>query len=368
MSDIPFALIMMLTILFYYKIKQQHFHFSLFTFHFSLLLGILISVRAIGIALAAALVLDGIMETIWRYKESKLLIINYSLLITLITAATVYYLLNVVIFHVPYGGILYQGNIFHVKNIAHIVLGNITYNINCFAGFFTSCTVKLPFIALITQPVILAFALLGFMNKTAPYFLNQKERIHNPARIIDFFVMFYMLILLLYPVNIAGNRYLLPIFPFLLYYAAIGVESIKLNININKHIIAMTFGLFVLLPYSMSIFNIVQHQKETLAGPQEPASLEAFDYIMKNVPQNAAFAFAMPRALALYTGRKATRVMLIQNNEVLTERFRKEGINYFLTNVDIPDKGLDFYLERNKAQIKLLWSNQKFRLYGKVED
>lgn len=316
----------------------------------------LISVRGIGIVVAAAVIFNELLETIRRYKENKLLIINYQLLITLFAASLVYALLNVILFHLPTGGgFSYYRQVFGIENLIHIVPRNITYCFLMFRNYFAVCTAKLPFIASIIQSVMLTFSLVGFIIKCI-----------KKTDFIDLVVIFYMLILFIYPFMLFNERFIFPVFPFFLYYFVIGLRSVKFNIAIDKNVAALLFGLFVLLPCFSNLLNVVKTQNETLDGPQEPASLAAFEYIKQHTPADAVFASEGPRILALYAGRKGIRITndeLTRNAAQLVTRLKATRVNYMLIYNKIPNAPPDNYLAIKPLNLQLVWNNAKFRLY-----
>jgi hypothetical protein len=163
-------------------------------------------------------------------------------------------------------------------------------------------------------------------------------------------------------------RYLFVIFPFLLFYVARGLELIKPRIKFNKNIAVLLLGLFVLIPYSFSISNIVKHQNEILKGPQEPESIETFNYIKKNTPPNAVFAFIRARIIKLYADRTGVYSWYWyekdENVEQLNDRFMRMNVNYLLFNSDLKDSALERYIQKYPDNIQLIWQNAKFRMYS----
>ena len=121
-------------------------------------------------------------------------------------------------------------------------------------------------------------------------------------------------------------------------------------------------GLFILIPYSFSIANIIKHQNETLKGPQEIESVEAFEYIKSNLPSDAIIAFIKPRALALYTNRQAY-IFSQQKPFQLAGKFKNHEDIYLLLNSELQDASLENAITNYPDQVQLIWSNSKYKLF-----
>ena len=352
MTDIPFAFVMMLTILAYFRLDKQKYSSYIML---GILTGLLISLRSIGVAIVIALVIERLIFII-RIKENPLKsLLNISIL--LLTSGVFFILLNVIIFKVPGAGIMGYSHVFIIANFFKEILENISFYITCFKNFFMSGITKIPFLIIITQTVILTFTILGFINSCI-----------KKIGLIELFILCYLSIITIYPNKtlIIGMRYLFPILPLLFYYTAKGLQLIKIDFKINNNIKALLLGSFVLIPYTFSVSNIVKHQHKILHGPQEPESIEAFDYIKNNTPPNAIFVFFRARVLALYTGRKGTYswywTTAHETPEELHERFKKTGVNYILINSDLEDLGIELYIKKYPEKVRLVWQNAKFKL------
>jgi 4-amino-4-deoxy-L-arabinose transferase-like glycosyltransferase len=365
MSDIPFALILLVTVLIYRRInKDKIISFILL----GILAGLLVSVRSIGVALIIAIAFDRIILAIRFIKEkrgikdkaTKMFVKCFiQILVFLLISTGLFLLLNIIIFKVPGGGLLGYNHVFIFKDFFKTIIDNIAFYLSCFQNYFMSGVNTMSFITLLTQSLIITFTILGFFNKCI-----------KKIELLELIILCYLFIIVIYPNKtlIIGMRYLFPLLPFLLYYTVQGIGLIKLDFNINKKIIALLLGFFILIPYTFSISNILKKRNEILQGPQEPESIETFDYIKNNTPPNSIFVFFRARILALYTGRKATYSWYWTTEhetvEQLDERFKKTGVNYILINSDLEDIGMDIYLKRYPEKVQLIWQNAKFKLYS----
>ena len=93
-------------------------------------------------------------------------------------------------------------------------------------------------------------------------------------------------------------RFILPIFPFYIYFFLIGLRSFS---NINKKLISLFFvTTFVLI----GCFNIFQNYKNNFQlniGPYTQESKEMFKFLNNNVLENETVIFRKPRVMRLFT-------------------------------------------------------------------
>ncbi len=342
MSDIPFTLFLILVILVYSKTKGNKTLKYLLT---GLLLGILISIRTIGIVLLAALILEDIIS-LWKNRRNNAIKLEIMKRALVITITIVFVLIDFkALFKIGIGSEYFASISFPILRM------KASYYLHSFRYFFMSGGGVFPLLAILTQWLVVLFTTIGFLKKC-----------FRKVDFIDFFVIIYLFALLLYPDMNSGMRFLFPVFPILIYYTVIGLMMVKINSPLKKNIIILSLGLFILIPYSFSAINIIRHQNETLPGPQEAEAVEAFEYIKRNTPMDAKIAFNKPRALNLYTDRR-TILCANQSLESIAYNNLKYNVQYLLTCTDLPDDSTKKFLMIYPDKPLLLWSNSKFSLY-----
>ena len=338
MSDIPFTLLLILTIIIYSTESRNKLIKYIST---GILLGVLISTRTIGVTLLAAIFVDELKNMfIHRKKVDEKVEIakRFSFIITIVVA------INIANVSKAYFEVI------SLHDFIGTIASKFSYYLLMFRYYFMSGSGKIPLLATITQWMMVGFVVIGFVKK----YIKKVD-------FIDIFVFIYFISLLQYPDMHSGMRFLFPVFPLLLYYAANGLMIMKIDSHINRSIFSAAFGLFILFPYTFSIANIIKHQNETLIGPQEKEAVEAFDFIKMNTPDWAIIAFNKPRALALYTGRK-TYQFAKESPYEMGDRFKMfEGI-YLLTCIESPDTAMNAALFHHQDQVELVWMNSRFKL------
>ena len=349
LSDIPFALFMLLSVNFFLT-KGINKAFNCLVI--GIMAGGLLSIRTIGMIFPLALLCHFIQTFIHTTdNNSKRNLIKNNLII-LVSTVSVYLLLNQLLFFTirsSQGSYLnfYQ---LHLINIGSTLLANFNGYFSFIHSFFLSLG-RYEFLKIIASSLAVISLFIGMIYK-------YKEKID----FIDFIVAIYSLIIMLFPCCV--YRYLFPIIPFLLYYMVIGLQRINLNLNINKNIIISFLGVFVLIQYYPEVKWIIKNQDSIQNGPQEKASMEAFAYIRQNTPKNAVIVFAKPRALALYTDRIGMANEQTDDVKKLKIKFKKMGISYLLIHTEeTKEKTLSKFIEAYKEETNLVWSNEKFFLY-----
>jgi hypothetical protein len=108
-------------------------------------------------------------------------------------------------------------------------------------------------------------------------------------------------LVIFYPVHDA--RYFLPALPILFYYCYKIVSLIiaAISVRYKNSVMAIFTTLYLLLGYSYIKTLALTQPAGCVALPND---LAAFKYISQHVSDDDAIAFAKPRALTLFTGKK----------------------------------------------------------------
>ncbi|MEI6815217.1 MAG: hypothetical protein WCL14_01305 [Bacteroidota bacterium] len=341
MSDIPFTLALILSIIEYQKTingKLKHYFIT------SILVGCATLIRPIGMVILLAIIINEVKTLLFERSISN----RFGVVIISAVSLFIYFFTNW-LFHIPLDATGNYLKSISIGNIGHIIWNKLRYYVMMYRYYFMSGQGILPFLAIFTQYLVLTLTIIGFIKKCL-----------KPG-ILEFLVVGYMVILFLYPDTNSGMRFIFPIVPLLLYYMAAALSIIKINRYKDKIILGL--GLFILLPYSVSITNIIKNQNETLHGPQEKSSIEAFDYINKNCCSNSVIAFVKPRALALYTDKKTYGYFNPDARKIM-ETFKRVGVNYILLHSEMRNEHADDFIKNNPDKTQLIWSNDKFKLYS----
>ncbi|MCX6290692.1 MAG: hypothetical protein NT126_02895 [Bacteroidetes bacterium] len=357
LSDIPFTLFFLLTtFIFLYGSKSNRN--DVFT---GISCGLMLSVRGVAaVFLIASFMYHAylIIRCGFQKKESLRIAGKFTIIAAL--AIVVYVLLNFVLVNVPSGKFLeFYSRSYQKFSPGEIIIQNLNYYTDVFQAFFDPRLEKWFFITFVSKAFSLVLVLIGMFH----CLLKKRS-------FIDLLTWSYIVLFLVYPYSAGGFRFILPLFPFLLYYMVMGMKQVHLNVSFNRKALIVAGGLFVILQYQHSVAEIIAGQHGVMQGPQEPASQEAFEYIRNNIPENAVIVFKKPKALALYTGRKTASTVYYQSPDEVAEMLKDLHARYLLVNHDqdpeLGDDPLNKFIEAHKDELQLTWQNSKFFLYSRT--
>lgn len=358
LSDFPFTLFFLLATVLYLQEKNSVLNAVLT----GLSCGMMLSIRGVAAVFLIAIFLHTIYLIIEYRKSGKLFSqLVQKIFVIIGSALTVYFLLNFILVRVPTGKFLeFYSQSYQKFSTGEIIIQNLNYYVEVFEAYFHPQMEKWTFITFVSESFALVLLLIGLL-----YCLLHKRTF------IDLLVWMYILLFIIYPYTAGGFRFILPVFPFLIYYMAMGLKQIKLNIRANRNAMIVAGGLFVLLQYQHDISKITDMRHDVLPGPQETASVETFEYIKKNIPESSIIVFKKPKALALYTGRKTTSTVFYQTSEDIKNMLNELHAEYLLLNSDndqeLKDEQMKKYIDDYKNNVQLIWQNKKFLLYKKID-
>ncbi|MBA3665538.1 MAG: hypothetical protein H0W61_15215 [Bacteroidetes bacterium] len=182
---------------------------------------------------------------------------------------------------------IYSNVFFYIKNIGYFFEQEIPGYMN-------------PFI--IYPMLIIGLIGLGFRLFKRPSF-------------IEFGFVIYMLALLFWPHQGAGNRFLIPVLPIILYFILNGFYFIfsVLKIASSRRDLLMTVGLFILIATNVNtVLLLKDHSVET--GPLSDILKNDFTYIQKNTRTSDVIAFCKPYVINYKCDRNSFALNSNTNN------------------------------------------------------
>lgn len=345
LSDLAFGLFILLSSMAYLSFKEK------MSWRIALITGFLtcftILIKPAGIMLLAGSIADALKLHVRKTGLQKEVVAKQMVL--LLTAVIVYLFITRLV--IP-SSIETTG---HFQNLYQLEKLNRRFNINAsfylwqFQGWFEYTNPGWNFSISILRSFALTFFLLGFFGK-----------IFNRLGFIEFFTLTFLLVILFFPDNTQGFRYLLPVFPFMMLYVYHGFESVKLG-KLNRNAVFIVACLFCLFQYKTTIEKRRKQEHLTVSGPQEIVAQQAFDYISNNTERDAVVAFIKPRALSLYAHRKTLTNHPQQERQSMNHFFEKHKVAYYLLSRDLPNPALEKLIKEETPA--LVWSNEKFALY-----
>jgi hypothetical protein len=195
-------------------------------------------------------------------------------------------------------------------------------------------------------------------------------RMYNGATVYELFFAFYCFLLVLWtPFDTAVFRYLMPILPLWLLYISEGL--FLLRSTSYRRIAAVTapvLALAVLLSYA-NWFSVIE------AGPirngvNAPEAVALFDWVKQQTDPRDVFLFQKPRALALYTGRRALAHHPQDNPQSLSRTLQKYGVTHVVVCHSSPSpvfqlsgRLVETLITEEPDSFAKIYENPAFRVY-----
>ena len=348
MSDIPFAALLVLNFILYLKLKPGNLKQLTVL---ALLTGFMLIVRPAGIVFVLAVAMEQFISFTRRKTKLRDYIIQSGIFI--IIPMAFYFTLNSFLFKVPSGGSIHDYLVFiNSGNLLQAIPENLAALIEVFRYLYVPEAGILRGFSLLLGSVMVAMTLLGFM-----------KRLFQGPEIIEWFFIFYLIMLLFLPNHNASFRLLVPLGFILLFYAVTGLKTIQFLTGIPTWKKAVISGLIILLLFIPGIYNIARSGSNTLEGPQRESSAEAFHYISKNVPAEAVVVFAKPRALALYAGCHSLADPFTTDPVQIHLQVMEARATYLLIHDKLTEETMKRYSRVMQARLTKLWENKEFVLY-----
>jgi len=317
-SDIPFAFFFIILVLFYFK--QQNF-----TIAYAILIGILsaflVEVRTIGYVFIMAVLLWFFISLLNSGKKAHVKIaqfVKYHIILLVVFSGS-FIILSLLIFPCPANDSSSYANMFVLSGLFQELLMNIDFYLKMILQFFQPSIGLWQFLTTILSSFVLVFFIIGLVKKLG-----------TQISFIEVLFLLYISVLLVYPYRHGGFRFLLPVAPFVLYYAVYGINRSGFNKVYKKFTLVNLILILILISFINPAIRIIKNQGNIVDGPQKPESVEVFKFIRDEMPENTVIGFFKPRVLAYYTERYSVSLENIDNVEQLFIALKKFNVLYIL--------------------------------------
>lgn len=346
LSEIPFAFFVMLFIFFY---KKENMRLAIIS---GIIAGFVSNIRLAGFFLPVAVAFDLAVNFFFSLKDKNRELFKKSLIrkgtVILITIG-VFFLINTLIFSIPLGYFSIYKTIYTGAEFKVTLWNNLQLYKDIILIIFPTFNTDYAGLSTFLSNTVFYLSILGLVRC-----LYKKD-------FIAFVFLFYFIILVLYPYGDGAIRFLIPVLPLLILFAAHGLTLINYKSAVNNKIITFVILVVFIVPLYQPFLTILEKQKAAVEGPYEESAQQAFNVIVKNTTPDDVIAFKFARALGLYADRKTLPVKphsgLIQIDSLLN----KFNVNYIMVHNTFTDDSVKKYVEVNA--LNKLWENEKFRLY-----
>jgi hypothetical protein len=194
-------------------------------------------------------------------------------------------------------------------------------------------------------------------------------RLHNRPGPIEFFAVFSFGLLVLWPSAAWERRFLMPLLPLFFCYACEGLQrlgSFRLSFRVEKPAAAV-LALLVLLSYAacytrMELGPIRQ-------GVSTPEAAALFEFVRTHTRPDDVFLFQKPRALALYTGRRASAHHVPPSDEQMWQYLRQINATHLVVTRQFPasHRLLGSFVGRHRGQFDAVFHEGDITVYRIVD-
>jgi 4-amino-4-deoxy-L-arabinose transferase-like glycosyltransferase len=348
MSDLPFTALLVLNFILYHKSKTGNLKHIILL---AIVTGFMLAVRPAGIVFVAAIAMEQLIGVIRR----KISVKNFAVYTGsfILIPVLIYFIVNSFIYKIPSGGSIRDYLLFYYSgDFIRIIPLNFAHHLEVFRYLYVPETGAFKGFSLLLGSIVLAMTLLGFV-----------KRMIKGAEATEWFFIFYVIMLLVFPNNFSAYRLMVPLGFIFLFYAAEGLKNIELLQRIPAGKKAVAIGVMVILLFLPGLISIARSGSNILEGPQQESSIEAFTYISKNIPAESVVVFAKPRALALYAGCNSLADPFTTDPTRIHEQVSEAGSTHLLIHNTLTGDPMQRYARVMQSRLTKLWENEKFVLY-----
>jgi 4-amino-4-deoxy-L-arabinose transferase-like glycosyltransferase len=201
---------------------------------------------------------------------------------------------------------------------------------------------------------LLLLAGVGFVDR-----MRERQAPHA------FFAIFSFLLLVFWPYADWQRRYLMPILPLFFYYACEGLRRlgtfphlIRVEKPVALALVVAVVGSYGACYTRMEIGPIRQ-------GVGSPEATALFDFVRTQTHPDDVFLFQKPRALALFTGRRASGHHVPPSDEQMWHYLRQIHATYVVDTAQFPSSHriLGSFIARNADRFDTVFQKGDITVY-----
>ncbi len=214
-----------------------------------------------------------------------------------------------------------------------------------------------PTFGIILAAMLVLFGLLGFI-----------EKLRNRVSVLETFSLFYVLLLLIFPITVEAARYSMPLWPLFFLYCAIGIASCRRwvserSLQVMTACVCLTLAALYGWQYASTGFGPIPFSVDA------PPSRELLNVIRTKLAEDDRLLTRKPTIIALYTGHVATIWSEGFTDEDLWSYMARLKVGYVVQDIyhlgvhKVENDPLDAFIARNRTDLEPIFSNAWFTLY-----
>ena len=240
-----------------------------------------------------------------------------------------------------------------------ILKGFEHYLIHSIRGFWAGPSIHLrdytlPILWLMAIP----FIIYGFI-----------QRAKRSTLFMELFFLFFLGVILAWP-SVQELRFLYPILPLFLLYAGIGFEESLAQLKSRTtpqviYALATVFAVGIVTIYLVRAQKIIVSESPITDGPYTSESAALFQFVRKETDPESIFVFFKPRALSLYTDRKASTFPYDQPVPVAIDYLEEISTDYVIVKneADASNTSLANLVQTCENSFNQVFDNKIFKMY-----
>src|SRR5262245_6699308 len=188
-------------------------------------------------------------------------------------------------------------------------------------------------------------------------------RVIRKITLFELFPVVYLFRLLILPMP-TDSRFLFPVIPLYLFYAFLGVRKVSRSRKAES-LVLLTMLVVILAAYFAQYARL--DYGPIREGVARSETRQLFDYIRNETSESDVLVFRKPRALALFTGRKASALHRDPDDQALWKYLRQIKTTYLVLGPKRlePDdqEFLRNFIARNQDRLQETFTNADFQVY-----
>ena len=182
----------------------------------------------------------------------------------------------------------------------------------------------------------------------------------------EVFPWLYIAPVILWP-SYQGIRFLLPLIPFYLYYCLLGARHLDAAVHRRlgrRNVVFGGLAAAVALTY-VGQYSTLQFGRFP-SGVGRPENIAFFEFIKSATDPNAVFVFSKPRALALFTERRASAPFTPADPCLLWRYLATIDASYVVTGPDEPYFDVAYlhrFVDQYRDDLSLVWQSSEVAVY-----
>jgi 4-amino-4-deoxy-L-arabinose transferase-like glycosyltransferase len=194
-------------------------------------------------------------------------------------------------------------------------------------------------------------------------------RLRDQPTPCEFFAVFSVLLLVFWPYAEWQRRYLLPVLPLFFFYACEGLHrAAALVPRLRLERPAAVAGLVAIVVSYMAASTRLE-VGPFRQGVCTPEATALFDFVRTRTHPNDVFLFQKPRALALFTGRRASAHHVPDSDEQMFGYLHHIGATHLVVTPQFPGsyRVLGSFVARNAGRFDPVFQSGDITVYRLVE-